>query len=175
MKKWKKNLKCTVEEKLSFQDESRLLKEKAGIEPKNPGKARPYVNYGKTATKVVGISLAATAALVVLVPLAGFLIAGFKTKNNYHPVQRNYSLHEQQQIREDTFRRMNSFEYPGGSELRPVSKDYQNAVSDFSYEAYLGLNKEDNTFFSPLSAYLHLDILSHGVQNSSLSSKIDEV
>ena len=175
MKKWKKNLKCTVEEKLSFQDESRLLKEKAGIEPKNPGKARPYVNYGKTAAKVVGISLAATAALVVLVPLAGFLIAGFKTKNNYHPVQRNYSLHEQQQIREDTFRRMNSFEYPSGSELRPVSKDYQNAVSDFSYEAYLGLNKEDNTFFSPLSAYLHLDILSHGVKNSSLSSKMDEV
>lgn len=175
MKKWKKNLKYSVEEKLSFRDESRLLKEKAGIEPKNPGEARPYVNYGKTMAKVVGISLAAMAALVVLVPLAGFLIAGFKTKNNYRPVQRNYSLHEQQQIREDTFRRMNSFEYPSGSDLRPVSEDYQNAVSDFSYEAYSGLDKKDNTFFSPLSAYLHLDTLSHGVKNSVLSSRVDEV
>ena len=175
MKKWKKNLRCAVEEKLVFQDDSRLLKEKAGIEPKNLGEARPYVNYGKRAAKIVGISLSASAALVVLFPVACFLIAGFQTKNHFRPIQRNYSLHEQQQIREDTFRRLNSFEYPTDSSLRPVSNGYRNAVCEFSYEAYSGLEKEDNAFFSPLSAYLHLDTLSHGLTKSSLSSRVDEV
>ncbi len=107
----------------------------------------------------IGIPLVATASLAAMIIIPNLEI---KTKSHSKTLQRKSSS-----LSNDTFKALNSVEYPSYSnpeqaaKNNPLSQDYVSSVNSFTYSLFEGLTiGEENLALSPYSIYRGLDILS---------------
>ena len=131
--------------------------------------ARKNLHVGRK----IGIACAALASVVILLPGIGLLAVSMRIKDVHHTLSRAYSLKEAREIQEETFRRLNSFEYLEGGDDWKVEDAYRDAVNAFADSLYEAMPLKSNAVYSPLSLYLHLDLLSHGLANQTGTEAFD--
>ena len=174
-KSWKKLLKDEVETNVDFSDHCNDLKKAANIKNTNPYPTKSYANPWKLGGRAIGVLAGLAATAFIITPLIVFTLSNLETKYEFHYTSHKFSLTEAKQINEETYKMVNSVSYPNDDKLVEVSDAYKEALNQFAYKVYQAQESGDNFFYSPLSLYLHLDLLSRGVSDSSLSSSIDSL
>ena len=125
--------------------------------------------------RAIGISCGVLASAVILLPAVPFLVAAAQIRETHRDLSRSYTIKEAQAIQAETFRRLNSFTYLEGGFGWNVEDSYRDAVNGFTETVYHAMQQESNGVFSPLSLYLHFDLLSHGLSNESQNALMDSL
>ena len=175
MSKFEKKLNEAYEKEMAFEDQSELAKSKAGVEEKQTIRPRKRLSIGKKLA--LGFGIGGTLVLVLAVAGLAMLVTGahFESHKSVKNYRENFALTQIKRMDQDTFRRINDIEYPDDGTLRPVAEEYQRAVNEFAYTIYEGLDVKEDKFFSPLSLYTHLDLLSHATDDVNIKEGLDEL
>ena len=168
-KKFERDFAAQLGEKENPNLDIDALKRKVEIEPSRPKLARPYVNYARITGKALGIAFGVLFATVILIPSAFLLIAFARVENVSYNVRKGVAFVDQKpdfSKGDNAPVALNSIEYPDKPTRSPLDPSYVEGVNQFAFEAYNGLNSgEENFFFSPLSLYFHLDLLSPAISS----------
>ena len=102
-------------------------------------------------------------ATILLIPAAAFVLLSLHIEENEARMRANYSLMEIKKANEESFRSLNEIDYKlQDYKTCEVSEEYKENVNSFAYALSKGVDlRSESTVFSPLSAFITNDILSH--------------
>lgn len=113
---------------------------------------------------------------VIIYCLATF--GTFEFENSGRMIKKTYSINEIKNLENNSFKSLNNVDYPSNSKKKSLSvdDDYVLAINNFANNINTYLNsKEDNVFYSPLSLYLHLDIISNLTDDSKIKDEFNNL
>ena len=123
--------------------------------------------------KIALISVTCSIVMVFAVPI---LMIGLQTHDSFKMAKKQYSIHEIENIENNSFKSLNKITYPS-AELKEniISESFKNGYNNFSYQTYKNLNKQDNFAYSPASLYSNLSLLSLASNDETINETIDEI
>lgn len=122
------------------------------------------------------IALASVACSIVMMVAVPILMIGLQTRDSFKMEKKHYSIHEINNIENNSFKSLNSITYPS-SELKEniINESFKNGYNNFSYLTYKNINKKDNFAYSPASLYSNLSVLSLASNDNEINETIDEI
>lgn len=123
--------------------------------------------------KIALISVTCSIVMVFAVPI---LMIGLQTHDSFKMAKKQYSIHEINNIENNSFKSLNSITYPS-SKLKEniINESFKNGYNNFSYQTYKNLNKQDNFAYSPASLYSNLSLLSLASSDLQINETIDDI
>ena len=123
--------------------------------------------------KIALIFVTCSIVMVFAVPI---LMIGLQTHDSFKMAKKQYSIHEIENIENNSFKSLNKITYPS-AELKEniISESFKNGYNNFSYQTYKNLNKQDNFAYSPASLYSNLSLLSLASNDETINETIDEI
>ena len=116
-----------------------------------------------------------TVVSLVLVVSVAILSVLLTKKESVHVTRKKYSAAEIAVAEANTFRRLNSFDYPPLSGNRYIGLDVDdvNAFNAFTNTIYQALDYEENATFAPVTLYPLLSLLAMGSSSPTLDAQFD--
>ena len=110
--------------------------------------------------KIAGVVFGCSCIGIILIPIVGFLIASLKVSERFSYEKKLFNEQEMEEITTSGIIKLNTINYPDQKGSFEVNDDYISDVNNFAYEIFLNGLDEQNFGYSPISLYMHLDILS---------------
>ena len=159
---WKKDLKKAYREEYDAQRDDGLLSKHLGIATSD--KPKKYHDVPKIAFRV---ALTSILLFVVGGPIGIYLSLRLQVRENQVSLKKTYDGARLQSLREATVRALNHIEYADRDfQKKEVSEEAERAINSFASSLHAQMDEEATYVYSPLSAYLHLDVLSLGATSN---------
>lgn len=116
--------------------------------------------------------------LVLILGIGGVAVASMlQVKTSIRLTRKQYSAEETAVIESNTFKRLNSFEYPSltGDRYQALDSSSVSSFNSFANKIYQSLSYEDNASFSPVNLFSLLSVISMGTSSTSLTSAFDSL
>ena len=116
--------------------------------------------------------LAASLAVIMLIPVCTILVMGFSMKDHMSYNKKQLSFQEKQEYQTVKIEKLNDVKYPEiKREYINIKKRHVEDVNNFTHQIYLQSDKQS---FAPLNLYSHLHILS-GIASESKQDLFNQV
>ena len=123
--------------------------------------------------KIALISVTCSIVMVFAVPI---LMIGLQTHDSFKMAKKQYSIHEINNLENNSFKSLNSIAYPSSAlKENIINESFKNGYNNFSYQTYKNLNKQDNFAYSPASLYSNLSLLSLASNDLQINETIDDI
>lgn len=111
--------------------------------------------------KIVGLSLIGACAVVIIIPFVAVLSIGLRFEEHLNYQKKSFSIPEIKDMDLKEIKRLTSIEYPTlNMKDEKVTKDFVLDVNNFAYKVFNNGINQPNFGYSPISLYMHFDILS---------------
>lgn len=171
---FKKTLARRLKEENTYPLDLNSFLFKAGFEGRKIKRDPVYRNVPKIVRRSVGYTFMGALILVIGAPMAAFIIASFETVTSFNDLSKNLNAEQRAIASTSTFRPLNEIKYTTDQKNIALDADYVSSVNSFASKVFFALD-EDDMFFSPLSLYTNLDMVSLASGDEETTASFDEV